>query len=163
MNIIDKINQTNKIKTKEINKLLNKKNKYIIKFDTKNNNNKLVSLIHNNNKIISGPYNIYGLYQKSTKLFLWASIIPNSSKTIIQNVDKIKSFNYLFEKLDDKKSVFYYQLLTQDTILIKDFQMLDWINQLLIYLSDDVYYFNPLNNDNDIEFITLQTIKEKFV
>ena len=162
MNIIDKINQTNKIKTKEINKLLNKKNKYIIKFDTKNNN-KLVSLIHNNNKIISGPYNIYGLYQKSTKLFLWASIIPNSSKTIIQNVDKIKSFNYLFEKLEDKKSVFYYQLLTQDTILIKDFQMLDWINQLLIYLSDDVYYFNPLNNDNDIEFITLQTIKEKFV
>jgi hypothetical protein len=162
MNIIDKINQTSKIKTKEINKLLNKKNKYIIKFDTKNNN-KLVSLIHNNNKIISGPYNIYGLYQKSTKLFLWASIIPNSNKITIQNVDKIKSFNYLFEKLDDKKSVFYYQLLTQDTILIKDFQMLDWINQLLIYLSDDVYYFNPLNNDNDIEFITLQTIKEKFV
>jgi hypothetical protein len=162
MNIIDKIITYNKLKTKAIDKILNKKHKYIINFDIKNNN-KLISFISNNKKIISGTYNIYGIYQKSTKLFLWATIIPNSSKTIIQKVDKIKSFNYLFEKLDDKKSVFYYQLLTQDTILIKDFQMLDWINQLLIYLSDDVYYFNPLNEDNDIEFITLQTIKEKFV
>jgi len=162
MNIIDKIISYNKLKTKTIDKILNKKHKYIINFDIKNNN-KLISFISNNKKIISGTYNIYGIYQKSTKLFLWATIIPNSSKTIIQKVDKIKSFNYLFEKLDDKKSVFYYQLLTQDTILIKDFQMLDWINQLLIYLSDDVYYFNPLNEDNDIEFITLQTIKEKFV
>jgi hypothetical protein len=127
------------------------------------NNTKLLSLINDNKKILSGTYNIYGLYQPSNKLFVWASSIANTDQKIIKNINRIKSFNHLFENSSDKISLFYYQLLTQDTILVKDTKMLDLINQLLLYLSNDIYYFNPYNEDNDIEFISLQTIKEKFI
>ena len=162
MNIIDKIKLNNKTKTDTIDKILNKKNKYLIKLDVKNNI-KLLSLFTNNMKIISGTYNMYGIYQPSNKLWIWASSIPNTDITTIKNINKIKSFNHLFENSSDKKALFYYQLLTQDTIVVKDTSMLDWINYLLLYFSNDVYYFNPYNEEMDIEFISLSSIKEKFI
>jgi hypothetical protein len=162
MNIIDKIKLNNKVKTNEINKILNKKNKYLIRFEIKNNI-KNISLLTNNKKIISGTYNVHGIYQPTTKLWVWASSIPNIEKKTLANINKIKSFNHLFENASDKISLFYYQLLTQDTIIIKDTNMLDWINHLLLYFSNDVYYFNPYNEERDIEFISLSCIKEKFV
>lgn len=161
MNIIDKIKLNNKTKTTEIEKILNKKNKYLIKLEIKNNI-KLLSLFTNNKKILSGTYNKYGIYQPSTKLWIWASSIPNSDQKTIKNINKIRSFNHLFENSTDKRILFYYQLLTQDTLIIKDTVVLDWINELLLYFSNDVYYFNPYNEDRDIEFLSLATIKEEF-
>jgi hypothetical protein len=162
MNIIDKIKLNNKLKTNDINKILKLTKKYLIKFNIKNNV-KTISLFNNNNKIISGTYNIYGIYQPSIKLWCWASSMPNIDQDTIKNINKIKSFNNLFENSLDKKMIFYYQLLTQDTLIIKDNKMLDWINELLLYMSDDIYYFNPYNENNNIEFISLSIIKEKFV
>ena len=162
MNIIDKIKQTNKTKTDYINTILNKKNKYLIKFEKKNNE-KYISLFNNNKKIITGTYKIYGLYQPSTKLWSWGSSIPNCDQKTIKEITKLKSFNYLFENSNEQKILFYYQLLTQNTLIIKDENMLNWINELLLYLSNDIFYFNPYNEDNDIEFISLTAIKEKFI
>jgi hypothetical protein len=162
MNIIDKIKLNNKLKTNNINKILKLTKKYLIKFNIKNNV-KTISLFNNNKKIISGTYNIYGIYQPSTKLWIWASSMPNIDQATIKNINKIKSFNNLFENSIDKKMIFYYQLLTQDTLIIKDNKMLDWINELLLYMSDDIYYFNPYNENNNIEFISLSIIKEKFI
>jgi hypothetical protein len=162
MNIIEKIKQTHKNKTVYINTILNKKNKYLIKFEKKNNK-KYISLISNNVKILSGTYKIYGLFKPSLKLWIWGSSIPDCDQETIKYINNIKSFNYLFEKSNDKKSLFYYQLLTQDTLYIKDNTILNWINELLLYFSNDIYYFNPYNEDTNIEFISLSSIKEKFI
>ena len=57
---------------------------------------------------------------------------------------------------------FYYQLLTQDIIYISDNNLLTWINELLLYLSQDISYFNPVNSEGNIQFIGLSKIIEKF-
>jgi hypothetical protein len=41
--------------------------------------------------------------------------------------------------------------------------MLLWINELILYLSDDLYIFNPKNSESNIQFITLKNIKELFI
>ena len=122
-----------------------------------------MGVFDNKKIIIAGDYNFYGIYQPYTKLWIWASSIPGVDKKHIKNIQKIKSSNYLFEEDTDSKISFYYQLLTQDVILITNEQMLEWINELLLYLSNDLYYFNPVNSDENIQFITLVNIKEKYV
>lgn len=158
MKIYDKIIKINKEKNKEIAKLLDNKNILNIKFD----DNKLL-LYHNNKLIIVGSFNFFGIYQQDTKLWIWASSIPGVNVKHIKYINKIREFSYLFEKDDDPKTTFYYQFLTQDTVYIIDNVMLNWINELLIYLSDDIYYFNPINTNNNMQFITLSKIKEKYI
>jgi hypothetical protein len=41
--------------------------------------------------------------------------------------------------------------------------MLSWINELILYLSNDTFYFNPTNSESNIQFITLNNIKEKYI
>ena len=162
MKIIDKIKQNNLDKIKNINKILNPKKKYKINFG-KNGKEKTMEIYDNNKLIINGPYNFYGIYQPYTKLWIWASSIPGVSSKDIKNVNIIKSSNNLFESDDDVKINFYYQLLTQDTIMITHDIMLEWINELLIYLSGDLFYFNPINSDSNVQFLTLLKIKEKHI
>ena len=162
MKIIDKIKQTNLNKIKSINKILNPKKKYKINF-AKNEKEKTMEIYDNNKLIISGSYNFYGIYQPYTKLWIWASSIPGISRKDIKNVNTIKLSHHLFESDDNTKINFYYQLLTQDTLMITNEIMLEWINELLIYLSDDLFYFNPINSDSNVQFLTLIKIKEKYV
>ena len=75
----------------------------------------------------------------------------------------MKASNYIFEEDTDPKISFYYQLLTQDVVLITNEKMLEWINELLLYLSNDLYYFNPVNSDENVQFITLANVKEKYI
>ena len=39
---------------------------------------------------------------------------------------------------------------------------LEWLNELVLYLTGDLYYFNPIMNDN-IQLITLGKIIEQYV
>lgn len=162
MKLLDKIKQINDKKNKDITKMLNSSKKYKIDF-FKNGKKNQMGVFNNKEIIISGDYNFYGIYQPYTKLWIWASSIPGVDKKHIKNIQKIKSSNYLFEEDTNSKISFYYQLLTQDVILITNEQMLEWINELLLYLSNDLYYFNPVNSDENIQFITLVNIKEKYV
>ena len=162
--MIDKIKEIveyNEKRNKEITKIINLKKKYKIGF-IKNNNKKLLELYSDNKKILVGKYNFYGIYQKSTKLWIWASSIPGINKKYINMINNIKSYNYIFESSEDLKSNFYYQLLTQDIIYISDIKLLTWINELLLYLSKDICYFNPTNSEKNIQFLGLQEIIEKF-
>jgi len=161
MKLLDKIKQFNEKKNKEITKLLSPSKKYRIDF-LKNNKNKMG--IYDNNKLeIVGDYNFYGIYQPYTNLWIWASSIPGVDKKHIKNIEKIKAFDYLFEDDTNIKISFYYQLLTQDVILITNEKMISWINELLLYLSNDLFYFNPINSDQNIQFITISNIKEKYI
>jgi hypothetical protein len=162
MNLIKKIKQLNDEKNKSITKLLSPSKKYRIDF-FKNGNKNQMGIFDGKKMIIGGDYKFYGIYQPYTKLWIWASSIPGVDKKHIKNIQKIKALNHLFEEDSDAKISFYYQLLTQDVILITNEKMLEWINDLLLYLSNDVYHFNPVNSGENIQFITLTNIKEKYV
>lgn len=161
MKILIKIKKLFKKKLKTINKIINFEKEYIINF-LKTGKHRQMCLYDNDKLIIKGDYNFYGIYQPYTKLWIWASQIPGTDKKHINNIVKIKEFNYLFEASNDIKMMFYYQLLTQDAILISDDNMLQWINELILYLSNDIYFFNPINTDNNVQYLTFANIKEKY-
>ena len=123
----------------------------------------MLSIFDNNKMIITGNYNFYGIYQPYNKLWIWASSIPGVERRHIKNIQKLKSFSHMFEADTDAKISFYYQLLTQDVIVITEDMLLNWINELILYLTDDIYYFNPTNSESNVQFITLSTIKEKYI
>lgn len=162
MKLIDKIKQLNDQKNKDITKILNSSIKYRIDF-LKNGNKNQMGIFNGKKMIIAGDYNFYGVYQPYTKLWIWASSIPGIDKKHIKNIQKMKASNYIFEEDTDPKISFYYQLLTQDVVLITNEKMLEWINELLLYLSNDLYYFNPVNSDENVQFITLANVKEKYI
>jgi len=163
MDILTKIDNYKKEKIKEINKYLDFNNNYNITFDANKNNIINITNVKTKNLVITGEINFYGVYNSDNKLWIWASSIPGINSKQFKKIMKIRSFDHLFEYSDDIKNMFYYQLLTQDTILIDDIKYLEWINNLLIYLSNDLYYFNPNTNLNNIQFITLKNIIEKYV
>jgi len=163
MDILTKINNYKKNKIKDINKYLKNYDKIHLTFDKNNNNIIKITDSKTKQKIITGEVNFYGVYNTDNKLWLWASSIPGISRKQLKQINKIRGFDHLFEYNDEVKTIFYYQLLTQDSILIDDINKLEWINELLIYLSNDIYYFNPNNNLNNIQFITLKNIIEKYV
>ena len=162
MIILKNIKKINDIKTNKINKLTSPKKKYRIDFLKGGKNNRIMALYEENKMIISGEYNFYGIFQPNTKLWIWASSIPGVHIKHIKNIRKIKESEHLFESDNDTQMMFYYQLLTQDSILITDSKMLNWINDLILYLSDDFYYFNPTNSEGNIQFLTMISIKEKY-
>jgi len=157
MDIIDKIKNYKKTKSREINKILNIKNNYNINF--KNN---LLQLSDNNNKILASEFIFFGIYQPHRKLWLWSNTIPGVSKLQINKVGSIKLKSYLFENNNEKTKSFIYQLLTNDVIEINDEVLLDTINETLQYLSGSELILKPVNSYGNIQFIGLTNIKEKY-
>lgn len=162
MKIIEKIKSNLKKKTKNIKELLSPKDKYKIEW-IKQGKEKLISINKNNKPLLKATFNFFGIYQPETKLFIWASSIPGISQEQIKYIRFIKSHNHLFESDDESLIMFYYQLLTQDMLLITDTKMIPLISELLLFLSQDQYIINPINSDNNVQFISIKDIKEKFV
>lgn len=161
MKILEKIKQNSNNKQKEIFKILNPKIDYVLRF---NKDKTLLELYDDKDKkMISGKYNFFGIYQSTTKLWIWGSSIPDVKKDTIKFINKLRLADHLFESDSNEKSDFYYQLLTQDILLVKNEEKLSWINDLLIYLSDDLYYFNPSNSEGNIQFIGLSKITQKYI
>ena len=159
--MIDKIIKYNDKIKKNYDNIINTNQKYKISFK-KMQDNRLLELYSKNKLVLVGTYNFYGIYQKSSKLWIWATSIPGINKKYVNIINKIKSYNYLFESSNDIRMNFYYQLLTQDIIYISDIKLINWINELLLYISQDIMYFNPINSENNIQFIGLNKIVEKF-
>lgn len=162
MSLLDKIIKKYEQKNKEITKILDPKKKYRIDFQ-KTGKKKQICIFENKKLVIVGDYNFYGIYQYQTKLWIWASSIPGIDNTHTKKINLIKKLNYLFESNNNKRISFYYQLLTQDVIQIKDEKILEWIIDLIIYLSDDIFCFTPINNEGNLQFITLTKINEKYI
>ena len=162
MKILNKIKIVNDKKNKDIQKYLNPKKKYHLDF-LKNGSNKQLSINEDTKIIIVGNYNFYGIYQPYTKLWIWATSIPGIDSKYNKNIKYLKSFSHLFESSNNVKCNFYYQLLTQDVLLLTNENMKIWINELILYLSDDIYIFNPINSESNVQFITLSKINEKYL
>jgi hypothetical protein len=154
-----KIKNLSNSKYKNINKMINPKKNYLLKF-IENNKTKLLGFYLDNKLVLSGEYTFYGIYQTTSKLWIWASSIPGISMKNIDKINKIKKMSYLFEDSNNNNLLFYYQLLTNDVLYIENTQYLNLINNLLLYLTDGIYYFNPANSMNNIQFLILNNIKD---
>jgi hypothetical protein len=164
MDVLKKINEYNNKINDEISKKININKKYIISFD-KINKNKLI-LKENNKKIAVCNYIFYGIYQLDTKLWIWANSIPGINKKQIEINNQIKNKNYLFENNDNKEILFIYQLLTNNVLLIDDKDLqnnLKLINKALSYLSNSILILNPINDSNNMQFIGITNIIEKYI
>lgn len=162
MKILNKIKNINDKKNKDIIKYLNPKKTYNIEF-IKTGSDRQLCFNDDDKKIIVGDYYFYGIYQPQTRLWIWATSIPGINNKYKKNIDNIKLSSHLFESSNDIKINFYYQLLTQDVLLLTDEKMIIWINELILFLSDDLYIINPTNSESNIQFITLANIKEKYL
>jgi len=163
MSIINKIIKNKETKSKEIKKLLDPKKKFTIDFDkNKKDTDAQIKILDNKKVLLVGDYHFFGIYQTTTKLWIWASSIPGISKSQIKYISSLKTFNYLFENNNSDKINFYYQLLTQDTVYIDNNQQLEWIIDLILYLSNDIWCFTPMIDIN-MQFITLSKINEKYM
>ena len=161
MKINDKIKNNKNDKNKEMNKILNIKKKYNINFE------KDIAIItdENNNKILTSEYIFFGIYQQSTKLWIWSSSIPGVNKKQIEIVNNIKNKSFLFENDNDKNILLYHQLLTNDVLNldVNTNEILEKINGVLLYLSDSLIILTPLNSLGNIQYIGLTKIKTKYV
>ena len=128
-NIIDKIIKNTTKKLNKISKLLPIDNFY--KFDIVQENDNQILYIYRTipieslgsqassenaptqKLILKTEYTSYGKYQPTTGLWFWISSIFDINKEIIKNINKLKSFYYLFEIDNDDRTIFYYQLLTK--------------------------------------------------
>jgi hypothetical protein len=162
MSIINKIIKNKETKSKEIKKLLDPKKKFTIDFDKKKVTDTQIKILDNKKVLLVGDYHFFGIYQTTTKLWIWASSIPGVSKSQIKYISSLKRFNYLFENNNSDKINFYYQLLTQDIVYIDNNQQLEWIIDLILYLSNDLWCFTPMIDIN-MQFITLSKINEKYM
>ena len=157
--IIKKIKEYYNNKIIYMNKILNFKKKYTINL----NNDLLILYDDNDKKILGSEYIFFGIYQPKTKLWIWASSIPGVNKININIIENIKNISYKFENDDSEESQFIYQFLTQDVILITDINLLNLINCTLNYISNCLHIFNPANEYDNIQFIGLTKIIEKYV
>ena len=150
------------IKYNKINKIFNINDNYDFKFN-KINKNFYISLYKDNKLILIAEYNLYGIYQTDKNLWVWVTSLSGGNKNSIRFINKIRLFDYLFEFDNNKRSNLYYQLLTQDMIILKNKIELKWINELLLYLSNDLYYLNIHDSDSVIKVITLKKIKYIYI
>jgi len=163
MKIIDKIKKNKNEKNKEINKILNIKKNYNINFK-KDSLSEAVITDEDNNKVLTSEYIFFGIYQSSTKLWVWSSSIPGVSKNQIELVNNIRNKSFIFENDSNKDILFYNQLLTNDVLNLNDSEdILGKIDDVLLYLSDSFVILKPLNSLGNLQYIGLTKIKTKYV
>jgi hypothetical protein len=167
MKIIEKIKNNKVDKNKEINKILNIKKNYNISFKKDSlyeGENTIVITDEDNNKVLTSEYIFFGIYQSSTKLWVWSSSIPGVSKNQIELVNNIRNKSFIFENDSNKDILFYNQLLTNDVLNLNDSEdSLGKIDDVLLYLSDSIVILKPLNSLGNLQYIGLTKIKTKYV
>ena len=156
--ILKEIKKISNDKFKEMAKILDKDKDYTIKFTKESNE---LQLFYQNKKNISATYNFYGII-KSDGRFMWAYMIPGVDRRIIQKIDKIKGFSHLFENSDNKIMLLYHQILTQDSIMLTEDEI-PLIQDLILYLSEDLYFVNSVNSSNNLQLIYLSKVTEKYI
>jgi len=154
-----KINNNFTKKFNHISKYFNPNKNYTIEFlDEKN-----LIILYKKNKIMKASYNFYGIIKNNN--MIWNTSIPLIKEQFKKKVKKIRKNSELFYKdyinTQNKTSYFYYSILDNDMTYINN-DMIDNVNKMILYLTDDLFIFNPVNNKNSIQLITIEKILELF-
>tara|TARA_B100001093_G_C26781987_1_gene995023 strand:+ start:1147 stop:1698 length:552 start_codon:yes stop_codon:yes gene_type:complete len=99
-------------------------------------------------------------------VFYWNNIIPGVDKRYVDTVLKMKNkYKDLFSDSNDKRSIFYHQLLNSEQMLIDTKVGFDKVAlvKLLLYISGDYYCITPLVGDNFQIFTLSKTDGNYFV
>ena len=153
---------------KKINDTFTKKFNYISTYlNTKNNNiefiekNKLIFTDGKQKKILKATFKFYGIVNNNN--YIWNTSIPlvkNKYKIIVENIRKKKDEFYQdYIKTQNDLSYFYYAILDNDMTLVEK-NMIENINKLILYLTDDIFIFNIVNSKGNIQFISIDKILE---
>ena len=156
--ILNEIDKVTNDKFKKMSKILDKKINYSVAFN-KQKNELIIS--NDKEKVLTAEYNFYGIIRPDGR-FLWAYMIPGVDKRLLPKINKIKSFSYLFEDSDDKTMMFYHQILTQDSILLNEDEII-LLKNLILFLSEDLYYLNSINSSQNLQLLYLSEIKERYM
>jgi hypothetical protein len=162
MKLLKNISENAKKKYNQLKKKINIKTNYIISFETINKEKKIVLKESKKVKLV-GDFNFYGIYNKESQLWSWANIIPEVDINQIKVIEELRLKSYLFEKNSDSSEInlFFYQFLINDSMQVPN-KYISLIIDLLLYLTDDLYIFNPTNSINNIQFIGLKNILELY-
>lgn len=164
MSLEKEIIKTFNKKFKEINKIFNVNEDYTIIF--KDNN--IIQFENNetNKILIECEYNFWGIIRPDNSL-VWANAIPlvfkKFKKNTIKLLEKKKVFKKEFEETGSKDLYFYYSILDNNISLIPNDDFIEKIYNLILYLSDDLFIFRPVNSKNNIQLITISKILKKYV
>lgn len=160
MKLLEKIRKNSKDKFNKIKKKLNIKKNYTITFDKINKEPKLFLVDKKEVKLV-GDFNFYGIYNKDTQIWTWSNVIPDVLLSQIKYIENLRNKAYIFEKNQDSSetNVFFYQFLINDSMIIPE-KYVSLIIDLILYLTDDIYIFEPTNSINNIQFIGLSKILE---
>jgi len=163
MNLLKKISENSKKKFKEIKKKININKDYTFDFTIVNKEQKILFL-ENKEKKLLGDFHFYGIYNNENKLWTWANAIPNTSIDTIRYIEKLRLKSFVFEKMinNNQSILFFYQLLNNDSMIIPDEKYLGLVIDLLLYLTDDLYIFEPLNSIGNTQIIGLSKINELY-
>ena len=156
--ILNKIESNSSSKFEKMGKILDKKKEYNIKI---NKDKITLEVYQEKNKILVGDINFYGIIKPDGQ-FLWSYMIPGVDKRFVEQVKKIKSFSHLFENSDDKDMLLYHAILTQDSILLNKDETKKLLD-LILYLSEDLYFFVQPNSTGNLQLIFLSSINEQYV
>jgi hypothetical protein len=159
MEILNKIVEYNNKKCIEANNCLNIKKNYNI-----NLNLDIIELSDNNKKVLTGEYIFCGIFVPETSTWVWSNNIIGTNKSQIKIINQIKNKNYLFENSDNEKVAFIYQFLCNDSIRIEKMNddLMYLINRTLNYLTNSLMVINPVNSSNNIQFIAINKIIERY-
>ena len=160
MNLLEKIKKNSKTKFDKIKKKLNIKKNYTIIFDNINKEPKLF-LIENKKIKLIGDFHFYGIYNKNTEIWTLSNVIPDVLLNQIKYIEEIRSKSFIFEKNKDssKTNMFFYQFLVNNSMFIPK-KYISLIYDLILYLTDDIFIFEPPHSINNIQIIGLSKILE---
>jgi len=158
LSLIDKIKNNSNKKLKNIKKILDINDNYNIKISRKNFE---MEIYKEDKKILSGNFKFLGIIKKNG-VFSWPYMIPGVDKRVIKDVEKIKESKHLFQNSKNKDNMLYKSILSQDSIELND-KEIEKLNDLLLYLSDGIYYFNTLHNSGNLQLFYLTSINEKYI
>jgi hypothetical protein len=163
MNLLKKISENSKKKFKEIKKKININKDYTFDFTIVNKEQKILFLDNKEKKLL-GDFHFYGIYNNENKLWTWANAIPNTSIDTVRYIEKLRLKSFVFEKMinNNQSILFFYQLLNNDSMIIPDEKYLGLVIDLLLYLTDDLYIFEPLNSIGNTQIIGLSKINELY-
>ena len=155
-----KINNNYDAKFKQISKYFNPNKNYSMEFLDEDT----IDFLENQKKLIKAKYKFYGLIKDNH--LIWNTSIPLVKKKLRSKVKEIREKKDIFYKdyvkTQNNDSYFYYSILDNDMTLINDNNMIEKINKLLMFLTEDLYIFNPINSKQAIQLIAIDKILEVF-
>ena len=163
MNLLKKLSTNSEKKFNEIKKKIDINKDYTIKFKNINKDLKII-FVKDDEDILIGDFHFFGLYNPDTKIWKWANILSGISYQVMNYIDTLRLKSYIFEKKmnNSETDMFFYQFLTKDSMYIPSEKYVGFIVDLLLYLSDDLYLFQPSNSSGSIQFVGLTKINELY-